>query len=228
MVHRQGILKLLGRHVVHSAQDMAGLRQLNRLSGGAQQFGHAEVGDLHLALLVQQNIFRLDVPVDDPLAVRVLQRVANLRHDGQNLPGGQTVGLQHLPQTHAVHKLHQEVIKLARLTQVIHIHDVWVVQSGQGARFTSKSLGEGRVAGELRRQNLQRDQPVQASLARPVNRTHAAGAQQAKNLELWEEAPERIRMRRGKGSGRAPGQRLGHHQGPRLEALWTERLRPLR
>ena len=52
---------------------------------GANKLGDAKVGDLHPALLVEQDVLRLDVAVDDALLVRELQRLANLRHNGQRL-----------------------------------------------------------------------------------------------------------------------------------------------
>ena len=38
---------------------------------------------LHAPAPIHQNIFRLDVAMHDALIVRELQRIANLRHDGQ-------------------------------------------------------------------------------------------------------------------------------------------------
>jgi hypothetical protein len=46
-------------------------------------FRQPEIRHLHAAAAVEQDIFRLDVAVDDALVVRELQRVANLRHDRQ-------------------------------------------------------------------------------------------------------------------------------------------------
>jgi hypothetical protein len=47
--------------------------------------------------------------VDDALVVRELQRVANLRHDGQRLARRNASGVQQLPQVHAVHEFHEEI-----------------------------------------------------------------------------------------------------------------------
>ena len=59
----------------------------------AYQLGDAEVGDLHLAARIQENVLRLDVAVDDAVIVRVLQRLADLRHDGERCFGLDLVGL---------------------------------------------------------------------------------------------------------------------------------------
>ena len=68
-------LHLLGAHVVRRADDEA------RLGHPFLRLGHprdAEVHQLHLALVVDEDVLRLDVAVDDPLLVRGLQPAANL------------------------------------------------------------------------------------------------------------------------------------------------------
>ena len=77
------------------------------------QLRQAEVGDLHPALLVQQDVLRLDVAVDHAVVVGVLQRLADLRHDGQGFLGRELAGVQQPAQVHAVDELHEEVVERA-------------------------------------------------------------------------------------------------------------------
>ena len=60
------------------------MRSCQRVFDGglAQNFRQANVRDFHAAFLVEQNIFRLDVAVNDPFNVRELQRLADLGDDG--------------------------------------------------------------------------------------------------------------------------------------------------
>ena len=48
--------------------------------------------------------------MDNALVVGELQRVANLRHDGQRLARGNAAAREQLPQVHAVHEFHEEEI----------------------------------------------------------------------------------------------------------------------
>ena len=80
----------------------------------AHQLRQAEVGDLHPALLVEQDVLRLDVAVDDAVVVGVLQGLADLRHDGQGLARRELAGVQQPPQVHAVDEFHEEVVEGAR------------------------------------------------------------------------------------------------------------------
>ena len=70
---------LLGRHVAEGAEDDAGLgapglgRKVGPARAGAfrlRQLGQAEVEDLDAAVLRDEEVLGLQVPVDDPLLVR--------------------------------------------------------------------------------------------------------------------------------------------------------------
>ncbi len=119
-----------------------------------------------------------------PCVVGVLQRLADLRHDGERLGGRESPRLQHLPQRQAVHKFHQQKIISLRFAEVVNGDDVGMVQPGQRAGFAFESLGKLRVVLLFRRKDLQRHEPVQARLAGFVNRAHAALAQQFDDFEL--------------------------------------------
>ena len=127
----------------------------NRPTGATEQLGQAKVGNLHAAAFVQQHILRFDVAVDDALVVSVLQRLADLWHDGQGLFRSQTSGLQRLTQIHTVHIFHEEEVIAVRFAEVEHHDDVRVGQSCQGLSLPRESLGKGRVLSNFRRQDLQ-------------------------------------------------------------------------
>ena len=162
-----------------------------------QHFGDAEVGDLHPALFVEQDVFRLDVAVDDALFVGVLQRLADFRNDGERLGGRQLSGLQQLSQRQAVHKLHQQIETSPHLTysdksrletctsaEIIDGDDVRMIQPRQRVGFALESLGELRVLLFFRREYFQGDEPVQPRLARLIDRTHPAAAETFEDFQL--------------------------------------------
>ena len=77
------------------------------------QFRDAEVGDFDPALLVEQDVLRLDVAVDHAVVVGVLQGLADLRDDGQGLLRRQLAGIQQPAEAQAVDELHEEVVQTA-------------------------------------------------------------------------------------------------------------------
>ena len=84
------------------------------LDVASHQFRQTKIRHLHPSAAVEQDVLRLDVAMDDALVVRELERVANLRHDGQRLARRDASGVEQLSQVHAVHEFHQEVVKRLR------------------------------------------------------------------------------------------------------------------
>ena len=166
--------------------------------------------------------------MDDALVVGELQRLANLRHDGQRLLRRDLPRLQQLAQVHAVHEFHQQVIEPVRLAEVVDRDDVRVVQPGQRlglARNRSANFGSASC---LRRQDLQRHQPVQLGLAGLVNHAHAAAAEAFEDFELREvlwrfpqtrgQWPVDLRAVRTQLRPESPsGQQVQLHEAPRAE-----------
>src|SRR5947209_8443965 len=72
-----------------------------------------EVGDFHPAFLVEQDVLRLDVAVDDAFVVSILESVAKLRDDLQGFARLQMAALHDMAQVGAVHEFHEEVVKVS-------------------------------------------------------------------------------------------------------------------
>ncbi len=75
----------------------------------------------------------------------------------------------------------------ARLAEVMHGHNVGMVQTRQGAGLAVEPFGKAGIAGDRRWQYLQGNETVQGWLARLVNRAHAALADEAEDFELGKE-----------------------------------------
>ena len=68
MIHVASAFHLLGRHVAERSHHlMSGRELMDRLL--AQKLSQPEIGDLHSAALVDQDVFRLDVAMDDGLVM---------------------------------------------------------------------------------------------------------------------------------------------------------------
>ena len=151
-----------------------------------QHLGDAEVGDFHLAGLVEQQVFRLDVAVDDCMIVRVLQRVADWRHDGQGLFRLQPARAEELAQVHAVNILHQQVKQPVGLSEVVDRDNVRVTQFCERLGLASEAFGELRIFFPLGGEDLEGHEPVERFLPRLVNHPHAAAPQAGQDFELRE------------------------------------------
>ena len=113
---------LLGRHVADRAEHHARqrvrrrqwLRGRQRRGAGdrrlrLRELGQAEVENLHPAVVGDEEVLRLEVPVDDPLLVRRRQPVRDLDGVLDRLADRQRAGGQTLAQRLAFEQLGDEV-----------------------------------------------------------------------------------------------------------------------
>jgi len=68
----------------------------------------------------------------------------------------------------------------------VHHHDVGMRQRRHRLGLAPEALQSAGVIGQLRRQYLDRDVAIQARVARPIDLSHAAGAEQLLDLVVGE------------------------------------------
>ena len=132
--------------------------------------------------LRQHHVARLEVAVNDPLAVRPLQRLGDLHAVRDRLVERNLFAREPRGESLALDILHDEVIDRARLPDVVERADVRMIQLRDGAGFTLESLAEIGVIRERRLQDFNGDRAVEAGIACLVDFPHAAGAD--KDLDL--------------------------------------------
>jgi hypothetical protein len=115
---------------------------LIRRGGRSEDFCDAEIGDFHAPSFIEQQILGLDVAMHDPVLVRVLQRLTDGGHDGQSLLRRKAAGLHRLPEIHAIHKLHQEKVKAARLPEIVNRDDARMIERRECLSLTREPLRE--------------------------------------------------------------------------------------
>ena len=178
---------LLRRHVIVLALDDPD----GGLLAAHGRLGDAEVDDLHLAGVRQEDVLRRDVAVDDAhraaagvaLAVRVVEAGADLLADiGRGLDGHDALELrrlaQDLEQIAAVDVLHRDVVGVADLAQVEDVRDVHVLELDRDLGLVDQHLDEVVVRREVGVDHLQGHDLLEAlqALGRgEVDLGHAAG-----------------------------------------------------
>ena len=170
---------LLGGHVAGRAHDRVGPRQA---AVRGQRLGQAEVGDLGRAVGRQQDVARLQVAVDDAQAVRLGDAVRQRLDQLDRLPR-RPGGAGELPvQAPAIDELQLEERQAVGLAAVVDLHDVGVLQAGDGLRL-GQEAAHGLVVGMGTRQDhLQDAGAFQEDLPGAVDDAHAAAAQLAQDL----------------------------------------------
>ena len=139
--------------------------------------GNAEVENLQPAMLIDHEVGRLDVPMNDAGFVRVLQTGAQLHHQPELLRDRHRLAaLDLLGQGLAPDVLHHDERRALELAGVVDVDDVGMVQRGERPGLTGKPLAQiARI--EVGEQQLERDEPVGVGvgIASQVERAHPAG-----------------------------------------------------
>ena len=211
-------------------------RGLGHRVGVAHRPGDAEVHDLDVAARREHDVAGLDVAVDDPRAVAVVQRREDARGDLQGPLGQDLAALaQDVAQGATGHELHDDVgLRDPRtvgghlLAGVVDRDDRGVVERGRGLRLAAEPGLERRVAGQVGAQPLDRDDAAQPRVVALADLGHAATAEQlAELVAATDQRRARGRWRRGRGahgvaSGLGGGLR-GGRSGWRPRCRWRSR-----
>ena len=136
----------------------------------------AEVGHQCVPVL-QQDVFGLDVAVDDALGVGMLQRVGDFTRDAQRVGNRQlSLAFEALAERLAAHERHHVVQQGVGFTGIEQRQDVRMLQPRRGADLGEEAFAtEGRT--KIGMQHLDGDIALVPQIMREVHGGHAAGAE---------------------------------------------------
>ena len=155
------------------------------LDGRLRRLGDAEVGDDRVAVLVDQDVRRLDVPVNHPAAVRIGERRSDLIEDRAD--DGQRQRPRppdHLLQRCATHVAHDEEVQPLGVPHRIDRNDVGMVQLSDGDRLVPEAVDHALPQQQARRDQLDRHLAVERDLVGQEHGRHPASAELPPDLEL--------------------------------------------
>ena len=143
---------LLRADIMHTAHRLAG-QHLIICPGNTSD---AEVHHAQLAVIQQHNILGLDIPVHDAVGVGVLQRLEDLGDEVHGLPAGKFAAplVEVLPQGHAIHILHDDILQMVVDRNIVHLNDIGVIQQRDGLGLVFKAAHKIRVVHILLPQHL--------------------------------------------------------------------------
>ncbi len=168
---RRLALRLLRREVLRRPHHGAGGGDVGVLTAP----GDAEVGDAGAALVVDQDVLRLQVAVDDPLAVGEAGGVEDLPGEVDRVLGPHPA-LDQVLQRGAVDVLHGDEVGVAEDTAVEDPDHVRVLEPGRRLRLALEALDELLVLREAVVQDLDRHVAVELGVLREPDVRHPARA----------------------------------------------------
>ena len=130
-----------------------------------------------MAVAVDEQVRRLDVAVHEAGPVDRVQRGGGLRDDRRGLGRIERAAVANQrAQVVAGHEPHRDVRDPVVLAGRVHRDHVRVVDAGRGARLGQKARADVVVVEQLRRDHLQRHDPVEIELERAIDDAHPAPA----------------------------------------------------
>ncbi len=141
-----------------------------------QIFGDAKIGEVGVAFLVQENVGRFDVPMDDSPAVGDGERPGDLVQQGSGL--GQRPGtiLQRLAQAAAAQPAHYQIGAVWLAPIVVEWDDVQMFQLGNQSGFALKAADEVGLVGELGQDHFDGHVAVEGGLVGAVHHAETTGS----------------------------------------------------
>jgi hypothetical protein len=122
-----------------------------------------------------EDVVRLDVAVHESGLVGLVQPARRQADDADRLVLRHLAGaLNPLPERLAFDELHDHVGRGAFVAEVESADDVDMVQAAGRRVFLLEALDQDAIAGQVRRQDLDRDRVRALTMARLVDRAHAA------------------------------------------------------
>jgi hypothetical protein len=144
-----------------------------RFADGARD---PEIGHLHVAVVGDEDVSRLHVAVDDPLAVRDLERVGNTDGDAHGVVARDRPAVaKDGRQVASADELHDDVLVAIGAVGpvVVHPDDVRMGEAAGRARLLLEAGRESRIGAVLRAEELDGDLAVELLVERTPDRGHA-------------------------------------------------------
>jgi len=150
----------------------------------------AEVADLRLVVLVEKDVRRLQVRVDDAARVREREPVRDLVGEPHGVGQRERAGaLDALLQRRAGDVLHDDERQSIDLTDVVDADDVRMGELRERPRLFDEELSERAVGRRLGVEHLHRDLAAEGGVLREIDLRRSAGAYRLKDpVSLIEDA----------------------------------------
>jgi hypothetical protein len=166
---------LLGRHVLRRADSEAGFCQAIT-TGGADGPSDPEIGDPCMSS-AEQDVLGLDIPVDDIVLVREVERVRHFPRDLNGVVDGELLlAIQAVAQRLALDIRHDIEKKPVGLARIVERQDVRMFEAGGELDLAQEPLAADR-GGQLGLEDLDRHRAVELSVLGQIDDGHSTTTQ---------------------------------------------------
>ncbi len=132
----------------------------------------------------QEEVSRFQVAVNEAMRVSVCEPDRRLPDQFARLCRGKWTATPYQRiEAFAFNQFHHQEVRIAGSVGVVSLDNVRVIEPGQRLHLTLKPLGESVAIRQPVMQNLDRHNPVELLLLRPVHRSHSAGTDQSEDFD---------------------------------------------
>ena len=228
--------RLLRRHVVRRAEDDAGLRpSLKRCRQPARlgalgdfrlgQLRQAEVEDLDVPVAAHHEVFRLQIAMHDPGAVRRRQCRSHLHRNLQRLADRHAApAREQRAEGLALDELRGNEVVAVGQSHLVNRENVRMIERGGRLRLLLEPRQAFRILRVLVRQNLQRDAAAEARILGQVDLSHPARTELLEDAVVRQDRANHCRngFTAGRGSWRGSPRAAVDASDPRIVAAQGE------
>jgi hypothetical protein len=183
----------LWRHVLGGADDGPGPGQARLLS----RSGDPEIDQCDVIVRPHHDVAWLDVSVDHPVAMGVVQGAGKLPEQPHRPIHRQWCRRpDDLAQGAAFQQVHDDVVEIVLLGDVVDQDDVGVAQPGRDHRLAPEPLDDVRLVRQVRAQDFDGPGLLQRLVHTPVDGAHAAAAEPGDQLIMSQDPSEHLIHRR--------------------------------
>ena len=155
--------------------------------------GNAEISDLDHVVIRDHDVLRLNIPVDDAVGMRVLQRLADLCGVVQRLRGTEHAVICHaLLERLTLDELHDDIFRLAGVADIVDRDDIRLREHGDCVRLCLKAVFQLGIRRHLIAQDLDGNIAMQLMAHGLVDDRHTAAADDFQDLIAVIEHPADI------------------------------------
>src|SRR6266850_5738912 len=208
------------------ANGKAGVGMRQRLPSRAQPVGleplrQSEIQKFSLPALIQHDICRLDIAMQQMNRMSRIQRPGKLQADIKNLSDLDTAPPQHRLQGFALDVFHRDEWPLVfAFTHLIDGADIWMIEARRDLGFRLEAQAMVRITRQFCGHQFQRDEPIQTAVLREKDFPHATFSQLANQKIMTNPALGHSGYFRPAPKGFKGIYGLEHFPSPRLSPQW--------
>ncbi len=170
--------RLFGAHVTGRANDAG----LSDAGGGLRKFGNTKIGDEGVAYLIEEEVARFEIAMNDTLAVCEIECISKTKEDVGNLIEGDAALADAFGERAAGHVAHDVEQLIVFVTDIIHRDDGGMFEFGHDLGLALEAFAQFGLVKQFMLEDLNRNIPLEHRIIGAIDCSHPPDAQPFNDL----------------------------------------------